>query len=475
MRVPVGDAMIDVSVTEFARAMAERVPAYRDFLRSAGWQAKDITSAEAVATLPWVDKANYLTQYDTADLSWDGDPFRSDLISVSSGSSGEPFFWPRGRAQAREGVDLHERIFTESFASHERTTLVVVCFSMGTWIAGTFTTESALGLAQRGHKMHIATPGIEKDEALRVIQRLGGNYDQIVIAGYPPFVKDILDLGITRGLDWSALRVRLLLAGETFSEEWRDHVVGLLGPGADPLTDVINIYGSADAAILGHETATSIAVRRGLWNQPTAAADIFGEGPMPSLVSVDMRIRHFETCDGELLLTVSSGLPLTRYNFHDRGAVHTVGGLLPFASSDGAVAQPEDNERLVSVHGRSDHTATIYAVNVYPETIKIALLHPRLVGLVTGKFVMATKNERDHSQYLELVIERAPEQIPGPHEEPLIREVVHQELRRLNAEYAKLHTAIGDDAVPRIVLAATNDTVHFGDGVKQRWTAKASA
>ena len=246
-----------------------------------------------------------------------------------------------------------------------------------------------------------------------------------------------------------------------------------MGPGANPFSDVINIYGSADAAILGHETATSIAVRRGLWNQPDAATDIFGEGPIPSLVSVDMRVRYFEAFDNELLLTVSSGLPLTRYNFHDRGAVHTVGDLLPFASSHGGIAQPDDGERLVSVHGRSDHTATIYAVNVYPETIKIALLHPRLVGLVTGKFVMATRNERDHSQYLELIIERAPDKVAGPHEEPLMREVVHQELRRLNAEYAKLHTAIGDDAVPRIVLAATNDPIHFGDGVKQRWTAKA--
>lgn len=84
-------------------------------------------------------------------------------------------------------------------------------------------------------------------------------------------------------------------------------------------------------------------------------------------------------------------------------------------------------------------------MNVYPETIKIALLHPRLVHLVTG-----SQQAHDVVAVVTLILRS------------------HDE----HAEYAKLHTAIGNDAVPRIVLAATNDAVHFGDGVKQRWKAK---
>jgi phenylacetate-CoA ligase len=471
MQIPSGSGTTDVPVLDFFHEVARRVPAYADFLRTHGIVASAINRPEALAEVPFVDKVNYLMQYDMGELCWDGDLFRSDLVSVSSGSSGEPYFWPRGRAQAVEGGILLDRIFTDSFDSRSVTSLVVICFSMGAWIAGTFTLESVLGLAQRGHKLHVATPGLEKAEAVRVVHRLAANYDQVVIAGYPPFVKDILDLGVVEGVDWRTLRVRLLLGGESFSEEWRDHVLSYFGDRADLLRDVINIYASADAAILGHETSQTIALRRTLWARPDAVEQVFGPGPLPSLVSVDMRQRHFESEAGELLLTASAGLPLVRYNFHDRGNVHAPDDFAE-AGSVSTLIESSPHERFVSIHGRSDHTATIYAVNVYPESIKIALLHPKIIQLASGKFQMATRNEPDHSQFLELVIEQ-PNGHHTSHSDALrIREVIHTELQRTNAEYRKLHSAIGEKAIPQVVLTAYGDAAYFGESVKQRWVAR---
>ncbi len=67
-------------------------------------------------------------------------------------------------------------------------------------------------------------------EIIRVVEELGPWFDQVVLAGYPPFVKNVIDAGLAAGVDWPAYRIKLILAGEVFSEEWRD----LMGaPGRD--------------------------------------------------------------------------------------------------------------------------------------------------------------------------------------------------------------------------------------------------
>ncbi|MFN8566593.1 MAG: hypothetical protein U0Z44_03515 [Kouleothrix sp.] len=52
-----------------------------------------------------------------------------------------------------------------------------------------------------------------------MVAELGPAYDQVVLLGYPPFLKDIADAGRARGLDWSRFAIKLVLAGEVFSEE----------------------------------------------------------------------------------------------------------------------------------------------------------------------------------------------------------------------------------------------------------------
>jgi len=41
--------------------------------------------------------------------------------------------------------------------------------------------------------------------------------------GYPPFLKDVVTAA-SRGLDWPSYNIKMILAGEVFSEEWRNLV-----------------------------------------------------------------------------------------------------------------------------------------------------------------------------------------------------------------------------------------------------------
>src|SRR3954454_13676052 len=220
---------------------ARRVPAYRAFLAEQGCDPAQIRTPVDFARVPVMDKQNYLRRYPLPDLCWDGDLARLHMVSVSSGSTGPPFFWPRGVEQELSTAVAFEEVYRYGFHAHERRTLVVVCFAMGTWIAGTFTYQATALIAQKGYPITVVTPGLNRDEILRVVRELGPRYEQVVLAGYPPFVKDVLDAGQAAGLDWRAFRVKMIWAGEVFSEEWRAHALELAGA-TNPLADSAALY-----------------------------------------------------------------------------------------------------------------------------------------------------------------------------------------------------------------------------------------
>src|SRR5262249_60939714 len=105
------------------------------------------------------------------------------------------------------------QVFYDSFRADERRTLAVVCFALGTWVGGMFTSSCCRHLAARGYPLTVITPGNNTAEILRVVQRLGPDFEQVVMLGYPPFLKDTIDTGLAQGLDWTRYRAKLVMAG----------------------------------------------------------------------------------------------------------------------------------------------------------------------------------------------------------------------------------------------------------------------
>jgi len=182
------------------------------------------------------------------------------MISTSSGSTGAPYFWPRGEHQEAESSLIHELLLTEFFHIDTKRTLFVNTFAMGMWVAGTTTYDSVSRIAEK-YDMTVITPGIEFEQILGAIEHVGRYYEQIIIAGYPPFVKDIIDMGHERKIAWDKLSVRFLFAAESFSETWREHMHALVKT-EDPLFGSLNIYGTADALIVAHETPLAVLMQK---------------------------------------------------------------------------------------------------------------------------------------------------------------------------------------------------------------------
>jgi phenylacetate-CoA ligase len=461
------------------RHSARTVPAYKNFLEKEQVNPSKIRTFEDFSKyVPPVDKKNYLTQYSLADLSEGGNLFSNRIISVSSGSSGVPFYWPRGAAQDQEGADMHTDIYDNIFQMDQKSTLLVICFSMGTWIAGSFTTASSFGYADKGRPINIVTPGLEKGEAINAIKNLASNYDQVVLVGYPPFIKDIIEEGKRAGIKWKDIKTRLLMAGEAFSEEWRDYMLKLIHSDS-PFYDAVNIYGSADAGMLGYETPLSILARRVYNKNDKLRRKVFGVDVLPSIVQYDPTKRFFEKVGNELVFTSQAGIPLVRYNIKDTGGVlnfsemvDPIAGKLSQMAERHAVDIQQWQKPFVFLNGRKDFSVTIYAVNIYPENIKAALIDPSVHKFVTGRFTMATQNYTDMDQYFEINVELAKDFHATAHHRAAVEHIILEKLLKLNTEFHKLHAAIGAKAIPHVHLVKFGNSDYFAKGVKHKWVKK---
>ncbi|MFC5688462.1 phenylacetate--CoA ligase family protein [Amycolatopsis mediterranei] len=446
---------------------AETVPAYRKFLREHGIEPQTVTTMADFERLPRTDKAGYHRKYPLPELLRGGTFDDLDMIAVSSGSSGHPTVWPRALEDELHVARRFEQVLAGAFAADRRRTLAVVCFPLGTWVGGLFTTACVRHLAAKGCPITVVAPGNNKAEILRVLPELAPHFDQVVLLGYPPFVKDVVDTGLAEGLDWPAYAIKLVLAGEVFSEQWRELVTRRAGI-ADPVRDIASLYGTADAGVLGNETPVSASIRRFLAGRPELAREVFGDARLPTLVQYDPASRFFEVHEGTLVFTADGGIPLIRYHIADDGGLLPHAELLAFCAEHGFTPPPGPELPFVYVFGRSLFTVSFFGANVYPENVTVGLEQPGISDTVTGKFVIESVEDADRDRRLRLTVETAPGATADP---ARIAAAVRAELVRLNSEFA--HYVPAERQLPDVVLRPAGDPEYFPVGVKHRYTRPA--
>jgi phenylacetate-CoA ligase len=165
---------------------ARRVPAYKDFLKNHKIMAEKIKNIEDFKKVPWTDKKNYLSKYELEELCLDGDLYQTHTISSSSGSAAESFYWPRLPFQDKMSENILELTYKNCYGIHRDSTLFIVCFALGAWVAGEMCLGLAQAIAKKDYPMTVVSPGMDIQESLKIIKNLGKKYDQMVIAGYPP-------------------------------------------------------------------------------------------------------------------------------------------------------------------------------------------------------------------------------------------------------------------------------------------------
>jgi phenylacetate-CoA ligase len=292
----------------------------------------------------------------------------------------------------------------------------VVCFPLGTWVGGLFTTACVRHLSAKGYPVTTVAPGNNKAEILRVLPELAPHFEQVVLLGYPPFLKNVIDSGAAEGIPWAEYNIKLVFAGEVFSEE------------------------------------------------------VFGESRMPTLAQYDPASRYFETHAGTLLFTGDGGVPLVRYHIADEGGLIEYHKMLDFCARHGfdpvaASGSTGGGLPFVFVFGRSLFTVSFYGANVYPENVAVGLEQPGICEFVTGKFVLEVTEDADGDHRLRVTVELAPGRDGDAGQ---LAVSIRDQLLRLNSEYA--HYVPAGRQLPQVQVRPFEDREFFPAGVKHRYT-----
>lgn len=461
--------------------MAQRVPAYKAFLARNQVDPHTIKTFQDLQSVPPTDKENYLKLHTLEELSWDGQ-VHAHMFSTSSGSSGEAQFWPRTHQLELETATIYELLLKNFFSIDRHRTLLINAYSMGLYVAGTFTLNSCMRIADKGYPLTVVTPGINKADVLKVIRGIGSSFEQVILCAYPPLAKDIIDEGTAEGINWENYNMHFISGGESYSEKWRSNLYHHSGIGPqDYLFSSVNTYGSADAAVLGHETPMSILVRTFATENKALCHELFGRETVPSFHQYYPFWKNITLHEKELCFSSNAGIPLLRYNIHDHGGTYTYTDILKILKKHG-YTQADISARIphelqwhlpfVYLFGRSDAAATIYGLNIYPENIRQAIEHDHAMPHLSGKFVLSTEYDRKHDQYLALKLELQGNEQPTPQITKSLKKLVYETLREVNAEFRMLSDTFEKRAKPRITFHPRGDQKHFPTRIKERYLKK---
>jgi phenylacetate-CoA ligase len=423
----------------FYRA-ARRVPGYADFLGNAGYRD---------GLPPETDKDNYIKRYSTEDRCVGGRlPARRTTIDESSGSTGTPYNW------VRSDLERHQsHIFISYFAKYcygSQPFVTINAFSMGAWATGI-----NMGVAMT-HNGIVKCTGPDIDKILHTLSFFGPRY-RYVIAGYPPFLKHLLDAAESAAFPLDQFDLRALVGGEGMAEGLRDYLLR-------HFEVVYSGFGATDLEIgIAGETPLAVAIRRCCRDRPEVRRALFGEDSrLPMLFQYNPLMHHIEVNgQRELIFTISRRSllsPRIRYNVHDEGGVARFDEMqsrLIGAGVDMDALRREagsGNLRLPFfwVYGRRDYTISVMGANIYPEDLEQCLYSEPELSKITHSFCLSLAEGRDGTVNPKFMFEIDRE--PSAALALTFRDAMLRRLLALNADYREAWKEYPEIVLPVVEL-----------------------
>ena len=466
--------------------VAHRVPAYKKFLEKNSIDPEDIKTIKDFKELPIINKKNYLEKYPIEKLCLDGNLSDKYLIDRSSGYSGASFFWPRTREEDKDYPAYMKLAYEQFYKIHEKSTLMIITLALGTWVGGEKISWATREIAIRGkNPFTVITPGLNVEEILEIVKYFQGKYEQIVLVGYPPFIKTVIDEGAKKEINWKEINLKIGLGGEGYSENWREYIRKRIGLPEDDFMGIAGGYGAADLGMsVGREYPITILIRKLANRNKKLAGDLFGEENVPSLCQYSPSSFYIEEESNELIFSCMAGIPVIRYNIHDRGGeisfdkaikILKAHNINPFKLLEDRGYDKKDIWQLplFYVFGRSDGTVSLYGVNIYIENIKAALEKDLLAKTNTGNFKMEVVFDKEFNQNLITHIELIKNVNITSDLKVKYKKYIAQVLKDANREYNRLHYELGDKVLPEIKLCSYQQPEIFGEKtIKNIYTKK---
>lgn len=393
---------------------AENISSYKEFLKLKKIKPEEIKSFDDFERVPISDKYNYIREYGFNEVNSVKAGKNLYSFNLSSGTIDEPTIWPR-YYQYEEFLPLVFDLFMRQYWQiDKKSTLLVNAFAMGPWMAG-FSVHSAIRPLTQRHNLTLATNGADIDSIVYAVVKLGKYYDQVIVFSYPTFARTIIDHLEDAGVNLRKINLKMFIAGEGHTVEWRQYVNKISCGDANDLTTIVDGYGITDTGLSGMGTALTNLIRDLAFKDKELAEELFGKSDsVPSLFQYNPGTYYIEDYNGEIVITTKSTTPLVRYNVHD------VGGVIKFREMEEILkARNYDYRALIKkkrlsqdivsqqpfvyCFGRRDDTVIIGGANIFPEQIAPALFNARVRDI--HSFKLTTDFDKEQHQLFYVLLE----------------------------------------------------------------------
>jgi len=371
--------------------------------------SKVVSFDDFVSSVPELDKGSYIkTAHNFHDLFSSSNIDHISIIFESSGHTGKPTLWAKDRSEEDKDRKRAAVALDLLFKTYKYNTLFVNSFALGSWVTGIELSRIA------DSHCTIINPGANDDDILKIIRNFNDMFDQIIVAGYPPFVKNLLERGKDEGIDFKKINLNFMLGGEAMPENLRDKIYELIGKKInykDKKGNVYSGFGASDIGVVGAtETFESVYIRKLSSKNSKLAKLLFKQTTnIPMIFQYNPIKYHIYTnSNGELIFTIleKSILPLVKYNLKDIGGVVSYNGMksvLKECNIDMDIQLPFP---FVYVYGRSDGAVNFYGSIIYPTLMQeIFLEDNQIKGKITGDFRLDVTYDKKGNPFLQIEVQ----------------------------------------------------------------------
>ncbi len=422
----------------FYRAL-KNVPAYSEY----------VANLELGKNIPETDKNSYIKKYSPESRCVGGTvPVKNTMIDESSGSTGTPYNWVRTVAERH---DSH--LFISYFAKYcfgSQPWITINAFSMGAWATGL-----NMGLALQRNSI-VKNTGPDLAKIFHTLSFFGTKYPYLIL-GYPPFLKQLIDVAEKEGFPLSEYRLTALVGGEGMSEGLRDYLL-------QRFEKVYSGYGATDLEIgIAGETPLSVAIRRLARDNEQVRHKLFGDDSrLPMVFQYNPLMHYIEVNDNrELIFTITrSSLlsPRIRYNVHDEGGVMCYDEMTKTLSALGQNIETlttKNRKRSLRmpflwVYGRRDFTISVMGANIYPEDLEQSLYANPDLARITRSFCQSVSEAANGGVRPKFLFEVEVE--PDEQLKQRFSESILLHLLKLNADFREAWHEYPETLVPEIEL-----------------------
>ena len=461
---------------EQAKRASKRVKEYKRFLKTKGFDKKEIKNFEDFQILPLTSKENYIkTCKNFEDVFVDSDLSVIRTIYESSGYTGKPFLWAHNSKIEEEEIKFSRIGLENNFLVSSKNTLFINGFALGSWVSGM---KFAFIMNKIGPTIN---PGADYDGILKILDTLGRKFSQIIIGGYPPFIKNLLEKGTAKGMNFEEYNINFLLAGEGFSESFRDYLYTLIKSSPEgKKSKIYSVYGTADTGVIGvNENEDTIKIRRLAEKNSELKKRLFNKiisAETPMLFQYNPLSFFIEENKEEIIITTVSPneiQPVIRYNIHDSGGVIPYKKMQEILKNEGIDTKIKLKLPFLHINGRTGGVISINSAKVYPETISRALYKNKsLAGLITGRFRLKKEYTKNQEVVFKIDIELKEKINPTDKLKKNFENIIKRELSEANMEYKNMINHYSKNALPNINLIKYNnfDGLNINKEIKYKYT-----